>query len=489
MNEQSDLERQRREKLRRLLDAGVDPFRARFDRTHHLDRIRADHDQKLAAGDVTDEEAAVAGRLVALREHGKASFGVVKDGTSSLQLYAALDKLGSEQYQAFLDLDIGDIIGATGLIFKTRRGELSLQLKDFDLLTKSLRPLPEKWHGLKDIETRYRQRYVDLIMNPEVGEAFDKRNRIVRHIRDFLDERGFTEVETPMLHPIPGGATARPFVTHHNALDTDLYLRIAPELYLKRLVVGGLERVYELNKSFRNEGISVRHNPEFTMVEVYQAYADYNDMMDLTEELVTDIVETVNGSLELDYGGKTISFKRPWQRLTMLDAVEKFSGLTISFDQSLEEVKKMAEDKGVELLPPLTHGKIIDTLFEKVVEAHLTDPTFIIDYPVDISPLARTHPDNPNLTERFELIIAGREVANAFTELTDPIDQRKRFEGQLGLFGDEVAKVVDEDFLRALEYGMPPTGGLGIGVDRLVMLLTDSQSIRDVLLFPHLRPE
>jgi len=489
LSDTSDLQKQRQQKLEKLLGRGENPFKARFHRTHLLSQIIKKYKGKLEPGSATDEHVRVAGRLIAKREHGKASFAVLKDGSASLQLYFTLNDLGEEKYQFFLDLDIGDIIGISGTIFKTRRGELSIEVNEFSLLTKSLRPLPEKWHGLKDIETRYRQRYVDLIMNPEVQETFLIRNKVIQTIRDFLGNRDFVEVDTPMLHPIPGGATARPFITHHHALGMDLYLRIAPELYLKRLIVGGMDRVFELNRSFRNEGISVRHNPEFTMVEIYQAYADYNDMMELTEEMVKEVVKRTTGSLEINYQGEVLNFSSPWQKYTMLEAINKFTGLEVSFQQSVEKLEEIARANGVPLTPPLNKGKVIDEIFEKLVESQLVQPTFIKDYPVEISPLAKGHPESPHLTERFELIIAGREIANAFTELTDPREQRERLEEQLRLFGEEMGKVLDEDFLRALEYGMPPTGGLGIGVDRLVMLLTDAYSIRDVLFFPHLRPE
>lgn len=486
--ELSELMLQRRKKLDDLISSGEDPFKSKFSRSHQLAEI-ANKYGEIKSGEKTGEVAEVAGRITAFRRHGKASFAVLRDSSASLQLYLTVDLLGDKAYQKFIHLDIGDFVGCQGEIFKTRRGELSLAVKSFALLTKSLRPLPEKWHGLKDIETRYRQRYLDLMMNPLVKEVFLIRNRAIKEIRDFLDQRGFVEVETPMLQPIPGGAAARPFVTYHHALESNLYLRIAPELYLKRLVIGGLEKVYELNKSFRNEGISVKHNPEFLMLEVYQAYADYQDMMNLTEELIVSLVKDITGGTKVKYQDKTLDFTPPWERMTMLDAMEKLLGVKVSFEQDLRELQSVAKKLGVEIESGFGKGAIIAEIFEKKVEERITDPTFVLDYPLEVSPLARRHPENPNLTERFELIVMGREIANAFSELTDPLEQRKRFEEQLKTGRVEEGQQVDEDFVKALEYGMPPTGGLGIGIDRLVMLLTDAYSIRDVILFPQLKPE
>lgn len=486
--ELNELMFQRRKKLEDLVSKGETPFKSKFSRSSSLAEIISKY-KKIEAGDRTGDAVKVAGRLTAFRRHGKASFAVLKDESSSLQLYLAVDLLGDKAYQEFIHFDIGDFVGCEGEIFKTRRGELSLAVKSFELLTKSLRPLPEKWHGLKDIETRYRQRYLDLMMNPPVKEAFLIRNRVIKGVRDFLDKKDFVEVETPMLQPIPGGAAARPFVTYHHALESNLYLRIAPELYLKRLVIGGLEKVYELNKSFRNEGISVKHNPEFLMLEVYQAYADYHDMMDLTEELIVGLVKDIAGTTKVKYQNKTLDFTPSWQRMTMLDAMEKLAGVTVSFEQSLKELQGLAKKLGVEIESGLGKGGIIAEIFEKKVEEKIVKPTFILDYPLEVSSLARRHPKNPDLTERFELIIVGREIANAFSELTDPIEQRKRFEEQLKTGRVEEGQQVDEDFIKALEYGMPPTGGLGIGIDRLVMLLTDAYSIRDVILFPQLKSE
>jgi lysyl-tRNA synthetase class 2 len=489
--ELGDLMRQRRQKLEELIAAGIDPFQSRFDRTHFAQEIIASYGN-LKPGETTEAKARVAGRIMAIREHGKATFVVLKDDSGSLQLYLRLDTLGEENYQNFLKkIDIGDWLGTSGTIFRTRRGELSVSVEDYELLTKSLRPLPEKWHGLKDVEIRYRQRYLDLIVNPGVKEIFLKRNKTIKLLREFLDEKGFLEVDMPMLHPIPGGATARPFVTYHNALGINLYLRIAPELYLKRLVVGGLEKVYELNRSFRNEGISVRHNPEFTMLEVYQAYADYHQVMDLTEEMIRYVVKEVTGTLKIHYQGLELDFEKPWARHTMLEALEKIGKVKVSYRDDIANLRKVAEELELQVHPAFGKGKLINEIFEKVVEPKLIQPTFILDYPLEVTPLARRHSENPNLVERFELIIAGREIANAFSELTDPLEQRRRFEEQVALreAGLEEAQMLDEDFIRALEYGMPPTGGLGIGVDRLVMIVTDSYSIREVIFFPQLRPE
>ncbi len=487
MTEEGDLIHIRRKKLESLLAAGDNPFKSSFKRTHSISQIVDTH-KDIEPGAHTGETAKIAGRLMAMRRHGKASFAEIVDTTGKIQLYLAVDILGEDRYEKFLSFDIGDFAGVSGEVFKTKRGELSIVVSEFEILSKSLRPLPEKWHGLKDIEARYRQRYLDLMMNPDVSNTFKTRTRIIKSVRSFLDELGFVEVETPMLQPIPGGAAARPFITFHNALDTDLYLRIAPELYLKRLIIGGMEKVYELNKSFRNEGISIKHNPEFLMLEVYQAYADYNDMMELTEQLITNAVAKITGGKKLDYQEHEIDFKTPWTRITMLDAIKKHAGVELSFDMSLEDLKKKAADLKVEIESRFGKGGVICEIFEKKVEHLLIQPTFVLDYPSEMSPLARRRPDNPDLTERFELIVAGRELANAFSELTDPIDQRKRFEEQLKTGRKEETHEIDESFLHAMEYGMPPTGGLGIGIDRLVMLLTNSPSIRDVILFPQLRP-
>lgn len=488
--ELNDLIVQRLRKLEEARAAGDDPFKSAYDRTAIVSEIEAKHNS-IEPGEHTGDTVNIAGRLMALRRHGKASFAELADRTGRVQLYLAEDVLGEKEYERFLTYDIGDIIGASGEVFKTKRGQLSVAVTGYSLLTKSLKPLPEKWHGLRDIETRYRQRYLDLIMNPDVKETFVKKTRVVAIIRHLLDELGFMEVETPMLHQIPGGAAAKPFVTYHHALDCELYLRIAPELYLKRLIVGGLERVYEINKSFRNEGISIKHNPEFLMLEVYQAFADYRDMMDLTERLITGVVVEITGAAKLSYQGLELDLDTPWRRITMLEAIKEYTGRDVSFALELDELIRIATELKVELKPHLGKGGVITEIYEKAVEHLIEQPTFVMDYPRETSPLARPHSDNPELTERFELIIAGREVANAFSELTDPRDQRERFEAQLKNkeAGDEEAHELDEDYVTALEYGMPPTGGLGVGIDRLVMLVTDSASIRDVILFPQLKPK
>ena len=445
----------------------------------------------LEPGTETDEVVSVAGRLVARRDQGKAAFLVIRDGTGDLQLFCRQNVLGESAFDLATGLDLGDWIGATGSVMRTRRGELSVSPSEIVLLSKSLRPLPEKFHGLTDTETRYRQRYVDLIASPEVREVFLTRFKIISAIRRFMDSRGFLEVETPMLHPIPGGAAARPFVTHHNTLDMDLYLRIAPELYLKRLLVGGFERVYEVNRSFRNEGMSPRHNPEFTMLEAYQAFTNLAGMMELTESLIVAVAEEVLGALELTYQGEEIDLTPPWRVVTMLELVSEAAGEVVSFEWSLEELRALCERHEIPVESTWGRGKLINELFEKLVEHALVQPTFVTEYPLETSPLARKKPGEPDLTERFELIVCGREMANAFSELIDPVDQRERFAAQMSAkdAGDDEAMGYDEDYLRAQEYGMPPAGGLGIGIDRLVMLLTDAASIRDVLLFPHMRPE
>ncbi|HEY3375639.1 MAG TPA: lysine--tRNA ligase [Candidatus Aquicultor sp.] len=482
--------RLRRQKLDRIIASGDVPFKSKFTRTNLIADIISEH-QDIAPGEHVDGEVTVAGRIMAIRRHGKASFIVLKDRSASMQLFLSLGTLGEDRYKTFLEYDIGDIVGVSGIVFKTRRGELSVDVRDYTLLTKSLRPLPEKWHGLKDVEARYRQRYVDLIINQQARDTLLTRTKIIKAIRHWLDERDFIEVETPMLQVVPGGATARPFITHHNALDIDLYMRIAPELYLKRLIVGDMERVYELNRNFRNEGLSVRHNPEFTMLEVYQAYADYHDMMNLTEELIKYAADQATGTLKLTYQGQPVDLSGNWQRLTMIESIEKYGGEAVSFDQDSDELRAIAKKHGIEPDKRWGKGKIINELFEKLVEGKLWQPTFITDYPVEISPLAKKKPDDPNVTERWELIVIGIEVGTAFSELTDPIDQLNRFEAQVktSVYDEEAPKQVDEDYVRALEYGMPPTGGMGLGIDRLVMLLTDNYSIREVIGFPHMRPE
>lgn len=484
MEAENELMAVRLEKLKELREEGIDPYGGRFARTHTTAQVRLNFEE------LEGREASLAGRIMAIRGHGKASFVDLQDRDGRLQLYIRIDNVGAELYGFFRKLDIGDIIGVKGRVFRTHRGEISLEVRDLVLLCKSLRPLPEKWHGLKDVDLRYRQRYLDLIVNPEVKDVFITRAKILRAIRSFLDARGFLEVETPSMHAIPGGAAARPFITHHNALDIDLYLRIALELHLKRLLVGGLEKVYEMGRVFRNEGISTKHNPEFTMIELYQAYADYEDMMHLLEEMVAYVAAEALGRTNVTYQGEEINLTPPWPRLTMFAAIEKYTGVDFS-RLNEEEARRAAMELGVELEPGLDWGKIINEVFEAKVEPHLIQPTFILDYPVAISPLAKRKKDNPELTYRFEAFIAGRELANAFSELNDPLDQRRRFEEQMAAraAGDEEAHMLDEDFLRALEYGMPPAGGMGIGIDRLVMILTDSPSIRDVILFPTMRPK
>jgi len=480
----------RHAKLAALRASGEEPYKLSFDVTARAAELTSRH-ADLEPGAETSETVTVAGRIVAIRDQGKVAFVVLRDATGDLQLFCRVNALGDERFAALKELDLGDWVGATGTVLRTRRGELSIAPDAVTLLSKSLRPLPEKFHGLTDTETRYRQRYVDLIVNPEVRDTFAKRFAIISAIRRYMDAEGYLEVETPMLHPIPGGATARPFVTHHNALDMELYLRIAPELYLKRLLVGGFEAVYEINRSFRNEGVSVRHNPEFTMLEAYRAFTDLRGMMALTEGIVRTAALEVLGTLEITYQGVAIDLGAPWRRATMIELTSEAAGEDVSFARSLEELRALCARHEVPVEPSWGPGKLITELFEKLVERTLVQPTFVTDYPLETSPLARKKPGEPELTDRFELIITGREFANAFSELVDPVDQRERFAAQMNAKagGDAEAMGYDEDYLRAMEYGMPPAGGMGIGIDRLVMLLTDSASIRDVLLFPHLRAE
>jgi lysyl-tRNA synthetase class 2 len=444
----------------------------------------------LAAGEKADGSFRIAGRIMIFRVHGKATFCDLKDSDDKLQLYLNIKNIGEDKYNEFLSFDIGDWIGVEGNVFVTHKGELSLNVTDFRLLSKSIRIMPEKWHGLKDVELRYRQRYLDLIVNPQIKKVFAVRTRVIDAIRQFLNSRGFLEVETPMLQPIPGGATAKPFITHHNALDIDMYLRIAPELYLKRLLVGGFEKVYELNRNFRNEGISHKHNPEFTMVEFYQAFADYNDLMVLTEELFKYTAMHATQTMDFIYRDNQISFSGNWEKISMLDAIEKYTAKKLDFNMDIKEMSATASELGITVEKSFGKGKIINEIFEKTVEPNLIQPTFIKDYPIEISPLARKHPGNENLTERFELFVGGEEVANAFSELIDPKDQMARFKKQVESADEEerLTGKIDLDFIKALEYGMPPAGGEGIGIDRLVMILTDSRSIRDVILFPLMKP-
>lgn len=485
--DENELMKIRREKLNSFIEKGVQPFGHRFDVTHHAADIR----EKFGNLEVEQESTAevkIAGRIMAIRGHGKASFGVLADRSGNIQIYFKLDVLGEEKYSQFKLLDIGDIIGLRGKVFRTKRGELTVRVENFDLLSKSLRPLPEKFHGLKDVEIRYRQRYLDLIMNPEVRDTFLKRTEIIKSMRKYLDDRNFIEVETPILSTIAGGAAARPFVTHHNTLDTDLYLRIATELNLKRLIVGGFERVYEIGRIFRNEGMDNRHNPEFTSVEIYQAYGDYNDLIDVTEGICCAAAEKIFGTTKITYQGVEMDLKNP-PRMSMNDAVKNKTGKDFLSCQTVEEARKMANEIGVAYEERFGIGGILNAAFEEKVEDDLIQPIFITHHPTEISPLAKKNPDDPRITDRFEFFVYGRELANGFTELNDPIDQKNRFEEQLKAreAGDEEAHVMDTDFIRALEYGLPPTGGLGIGVDRLVMLLTDAASIRDVLLFPTMK--
>lgn len=440
----------------------------------------------------TDVEFTIAGRVVSYRSFGKVTFFHIQDTSASIQVYAARDELGTDEYQLFKKTDIGDIVGVTGALFRTKTGELTVKTKHFQLVTKSMRPLPEKYHGLKDVETRYRQRYVDLIVTPRTKEIFQARTAIIRELRNILDEKGFIEVETPMMQAIPGGATAKPFETHHNALDMKLYMRIAPELYLKRLLVGGFERVYEINRNFRNEGISVRHNPEFTMLEFYWAYAAFEDLMDLTEEMISRVAEKVTGSTVVPYQGEMIDLSvGAWTRLPFHESLEKIGGVKPEVYSDYDKCAALVKEKGEKVVEGEKLGKLQAKLFDILVEPRLVQPHFIYHYPTDISPLSRRNEDNPDITDRFELFMTGRELANAFSELNDPVDQRGRFEVQVQEkeAGDEEAHFMDEDYVRALEYGMPPAAGQGIGIDRLVMLLTDSASIREVILFPLLRPE
>jgi lysyl-tRNA synthetase class 2 len=486
----NELIEQRIKKVSDLREMGVKPYGDPFDASDHASDLQSKY------GGVSKEAleaehvfCSVAGRILTMRDFGKAAFAHVQDSTGKIQIYMKRDVLG-DKHAVLKKLDIGDIIGVKGRLFRTKTNELTVEVENFSLLTKSIRPLPEKWHGLKDVETRYRQRYIDLIVNPEVRENFAKRSLIIKAVRDFLETRGFIEVETPMMHQIPGGATAKPFKTHHNALGTDLYLRIAPELYLKRLLVGGYERVYELNKNFRNEGISAKHNPEFSMLEFYIAYRDYNFLMSLTEELFSYVAIKAAGSLKVPYGDTEIDLTPPWPRIPMLKALEN-SGVPSEIFSDAEKAKAWARASNVDIPPGSSMGKILDEIFKEKVEPFLIQPTFIVDHPVELSPLAKRKSDNPSLVERFELFISAREIANAFSELNDPFDQRERFLEQVKAkqAGDEEAHEMDEDFLRALETGMPPAAGEGIGIDRLVMLLTNSHSIRDVVLFPQLKPE
>lgn len=488
--EENELIQTRIEKMNALREHGVDPFGHRYEPTHHASDVLAygaDKDKEQLEAE--NFRVRVAGRLMVRRGHGKASFAVLNDITGNIQIYAKVDVLGEDTYEVFHLLDLGDIIGVEGTVFRTNRGEITVLVEKLDVLTKSLRPLPEKWHGLKDVETRYRQRYLDLIVNPDVREIFIARSKIIQAIRSFLDGRGYLEVETPTLHAIASGAHARPFLTHHNALDMSLHLRIAIELHLKRLIVGGLERVYEIGRVYRNEGVSTRHNPEFTMLELYEAYADFHDIMDLTEGMIRHAANAVAQTLHIQYGDNVIDLESPWRRAHMADLVKEHTGVDFRQVTSTEDARALAKEHGIAVGEHMTYGHILNEFFEQRVEDKLIQPTFVYGHPVEISPLAKKNVDDPRFTDRFELFIVGREHGNAFSELNDPIDQRDRFVAQLQEreAGNDEAQDLDEDFLTALEHGMPPTGGLGVGIDRLVMLLTAQPSIRDVLLFPLMR--
>lgn len=483
-NEQKQI---RIDKLKALQDSGRDPFEITLaTQTHHSDEIKADFDN------LENKDVTIAGRIMTWRDMGKANFIDIQDRNGRIQAYVRMNDVGEDVFAEFKTWDIGDIVEITGFVFKTRTGEISVHAKEIRLISKSLLPLPEKFHGLTDTDTRYRKRYLDMIMNPDVKDTFIKRSKIISSIRSYLDNLGFVEVETPILNTIPGGAAARPFITHHNSLDMDMYLRIATELYLKRLIVGGMERVYEIGRNFRNEGMDVRHNPEFTCIELYQAFTDYHGMMDIAEALIRNAAnEVCDGNLHITFNGTEIDLESPFRRLTMIEAVKEFSGVDFAeFMSDDEKAVAIAKEKNIEIAPgKATWGDVLNSFFEEFVEENLVQPTFIMDYPVEVSPLTKRKPDCPALTERFELFILGGEYGNAYSELNDPIDQMKRFEAQMKLreAGDDEANMIDHDFVTALEYGMPPTGGLGIGIDRLVMLLTDNYSIRDVLLFPTMK--
>ncbi|MCD6527993.1 MAG: lysine--tRNA ligase [Desulfuromonas sp.] len=490
MEEVNELVAQRMAKADDLRRNGVNPYTNGFEVTHQTAQIKEAHADDTAQDlENCEQDYVIAGRIMARRDFGKAAFIQIQDRTGRLQVYVGKNKIGDDSFAVFGKLDVGDIVGIGGKPFRTKTDELSLRADSLQLLTKSLQPLPEKWHGLTDVETRYRQRYLDLIVNPQVGEVFKKRSRIISLMREFMQQRDYLEVETPMMQEVAGGATARPFVTHHNTLKMDLFLRIAPELYLKRLVVGGFERVFEINRNFRNEGISIQHNPEFTMIEFYQAYATYHDLMDMTEEMIGHIAEQVCGSRVISYGGREVDLTAPWQRLTVKEAILKYGEVSAEDLEDPAKALAYARKLGLDFDDNIGYGKLLTELFDEVAEPKLWNPTFVTEYPTDVSPLSRRNNERPEVVDRFELFVVGRELANAFSELNDPIDQKGRFEDQLveKEAGDDEAHAMDEDYIRALEYGLPPTAGEGIGIDRLVMLLTDSASIRDVILFPQLR--
>lgn len=475
----------RRDKLARLREEGKDPYKiTKFDPTHKSATILEDFEA------LEDHEVVIAGRIMTKRVMGKASFAHILDSAGQIQIYVQVNELGKASYEDFKAMDLGDIIGVRGIVFKTRKGEISVKAEEIILMSKSLRPLPEKWHGLKDTDLRYRQRHIDLIVNPDVRKTFVIRSKVIQGIRNYLDQRGFLEVDTPILHNTAGGAAAKPFITHHNTLDMDMYMRIATELHLKRLIVGGFDKVYEMGRIFRNEGMSTKHNPEFTTIELYQAYADYEDIMDLTEDMIATVAKDVLGTTKVQYQGELIDLTPPWNRMTMVDAVKKHTGIDFDSFSSGEDAVEAVKKIGIDIDKPTSWGEVLNIAFEEKVEEQLIQPTFITEYPIEISPLAKKMDEDPRLTYRFELFITSRELANAFTELNDPIDQKERFIAQAKQrdAGDEEAHMMDEDFVNALEIGMPPTGGLGIGIDRLIMLLTDSYSIRDVILFPTMKP-
>ena len=484
MDNENDLWRVRLDKLDVLRQGGIEPYADRYDRTHKAASIIDEFEQ------LEGQEVRIAGRMMSKRDQGKVIFTHIQDLSGRVQIYIKMDDVGAQKFELISKFDVGDIIGVQGTVFRTRRGEISVHAQVVQLLSKAMRPLPEKFHGLTNVEARYRQRYVDLIVNPDVREVFITRSKIIRAMREFLDDREFLEVETPTLHAIAGGAAARPFTTHHNTLDIDLYLRIALELPLKRLIVGGFENVYEIGRNFRNEGISIKHNPEFTMMELYLAYANYEDIMELTENMISSITEKVHGTLQIPYQEELLDFTTPWRRLPMLEGILEYSGVDFSKILDDEQARSIAREKGLKVEGNASRGKIINEFFEAYVEPKLIQPTFVTGHPVEISPLAKRNAQNPEYTDRFEVFVYGRELGNAFSELNDPIDQRQRFEAQVAerVGGDDEAHMMDEDFVQALEYGLPPTGGLGIGIDRLVMFLTNAASIRDVILFPTMRP-
>ncbi|MGI5852352.1 MAG: lysine--tRNA ligase [Clostridiales bacterium] len=481
----SEILKVRRDKLARLREEGRDPFKlTRYTPTHKSKEIITDFDT------MEGLQVVIAGRIMTKRVMGRASFAHILDSDGQIQIFVQVNELGKEAYEDFKEIDLGDIVGVSGTVFKTKKGEISVKANEITLLAKSLQPLPEKWHGLRDTDLRYRQRHLDLIVNPDVRKTFIIRSKIIRGIRNYLDQRGFLEVDTPILHNTAGGAAARPFITHHNTLDMDMYMRIALELHLKRLIVGGFDKVYEMGRIFRNEGMSVKHNPEFTMIELYQAYADYNDIMDLTEDMIATVTKEVLGTTKIEYQGQTVDLTPPWNRMTMVEAVMKYTGVDFNSFSQDEEAARALRELGIDTENPVTWGEALNIAFEERVEEQLVQPTFITDYPIEISPLAKKVDEDPRLTYRFEIFITGREFGNAYTELNDPIDQRERFleQAKQRAAGNEEAHMMDEDFVNALEVGMPPTGGLGIGIDRLIMLLTDSASIRDVILFPTMKP-